>query len=333
MIVLKNLCKVFKVCKSFIQQKIASKLKKFSNLMKKDPENEKFSKGFAKFEKKLQMVKSLDSKAVKAAAFCYAKFDFKLNFEAIKEQTEQIIEQDMNVLVSEVFEQFEKENEPKKNYLLLYQQMKEKPQARFKEVKEEALKLIKQVKSRKESKLQRMKERKERKKELKSKGNANEGKSEDAQSGSEMEVEKMPQEDEVSQSDKQKENEHGNDAQSQEADDVSVELESGAVATDPVSLDMKKKLADQVDKIIQKGTFYPRNRERPDRPNRNFDGQRRYPMKNDRRKRIDKRQEQRQLQMQRRAAAVKEDHPSYAAKAAVKREQRKGKFEGEIVDL
>lgn len=298
--------------------------------MKNDPKNEKFSKGFSKFERKLQMVKSLDSKAVKAAAFCYAKFDLKLNFEAIKEQTEQIIEQDLNELVKDVFEQFEKENEPKKNYLLLYQQMKEKPQARFKEVKEEALKLIKQVKGRKEAKLQRMKERKERKLELKSKGIAKED-ADDAQSESELENGQGSQEHQISQDEQL--NEEESDAQSQEEEDVSVELESGAIATDPVSLDMKKKLADQVDKIIQKGTFYPRNRERPERPNRSFDGQRNYPMKNDRRKRIDKRLEKRQMIAQKRAAAVKEDHPSYVAKSAVKREQKKAKFEGEIVDL
>lgn len=300
LLVLRTLCKAFKTCKSFIQQKLASKVKKFSGLRASDPSNEKHQKSFAKFEKKLQIIKALDAKAVKAAAFIYAKFDFKLNFDTVKAQVEEVLEQDVDQLVADVFAQFENENTPKQPYLVLYHQMKEKPQKTFKEAKDQSFKLIKQVKDRKEAKKLRSKDRQHRKLEGKT--------TQDDPEGSQKEA--SAEED---------------GGQESEGSDQGSAFEGGQEATDPVSLSNKKKLAAQVDKIIQKNTFFPRDREKPaPKPERVFIA------KNDRRKRI---QKGRPVPSKAPAPADPGFHPSYLAKAQARKEQSQKKFGGEVVEL
>ena len=63
----------------------------------------------------------------------------KLNFDPIKIQVEEILEQDLESLMTDIFNQIENENVEKKNYLLFYQHLKEKPQKRFTEIKEETI--------------------------------------------------------------------------------------------------------------------------------------------------------------------------------------------------
>ena len=173
-LILKALCKNFKICKSFLQQKTATKLKRFSQHLRSDPNNQKFQKYVTKFEKKLKIVKSLDSKSTKAAAFVYCKFDLKLNFDQIKTEISKLIEQDTDELVKEVFSQFEhEENDNMANYLVFYKRLKKKPQKRFVEARDQALKMIQQIKEKKEIKKMRKKGQIENKLIKKGEGNGN----------------------------------------------------------------------------------------------------------------------------------------------------------------
>ena len=307
LVALRSLCKAFKVSKSFIQQKLASKVKKFSHLLKNDPKNEKFSKSFQKFEKKLQTIKSLDSPAVKAAAFIYAQFDLKLNFDSVTDRVQELLGRDVDGLVKEVFAQVGQEGGPKSNYLKLYEHVKEKPQKKFKEAKEKIQKLIGLVQHKKESRKIKKKSREQRKL-----GARNEG--DDEEEG----------EDET----------QGKKDKAGDREESELSAVEGAKETrDPINLKMKTKLAGELDKIIQKSTFFPRDREKPDpRPPRKD-----FPHKNDRRKRIEKRgQTHNGGKADPRFTPSQPDpgfHPSYAAKLAARTSQKAQKFGGEVVEL
>ena len=305
-LVLRNLFKVFKLCKSFIQQKIATKLKKFSFLLKSDPKNEKFLKSFKKFEKKIQVIKSLKSKDVKAAAFTFARFDLKLNFDPITGVISEMLEQDSEVLVAEIFAQFENEETEKQNYLIFYQHIKEKPQKRFTEAKEQALKLITQVKEKKEAKIIRKRKQISNKKDRKETGS--------------QEI-SAP----ISEDDNDEDSHQNSDKEISESDGNS--LETGPL--EPSDSALHKQLVSGIDKILQKNTFFPRNREKPKEVK--SIAKKVFPVKNDRNKRT-------QIKITKKIVPVlknKEDdyHPSYLSKINVRKEQKEKKYEGEVVDL
>lgn len=302
LVVFRTLCKTFKVCKSFIQQKLASKVKKFSHLSQKDPSNDKFRKSFQKFERKLQAIKSLNAQAVKAAAFVYAKFDLNLNFDPLRERVEEVLERDVEELVAEVFAQVEKTDGEKAAFLKLYEHIKEKPQKAFKEAKEKVTKLIGHVKHKKETQKIKKKSREQRKLEAKKA-------SEDDGEGSEGEGEGEA-----------------------DGDSQLSAVEGEEETQDPVHLKMKSKLADEVDKIIQKNAFFPRNREKKEAKPARQD----FPHKNDRRKRIEKRGTKGKGAGRPQGPTPQADpgfHPSYAAKLATRTAQKNKNFSGEVVEL
>lgn len=318
-IILKNLFKVFKICKSFTQQKIATKLKKTSSLLKSDPENEKLKKSFRKFENKIQMIKSLNSEMTKSAAFVYAKFDLKLNFDPIKEKVSELLESDMDELVKDIFSQFEKEGVEKKSYLLFYQHMKEKPQKRFTEIKEQSLKLINDIKNRKDAKRIRKQNQISKKR----------GKN--------------------TESDKNKDNsDFSEKSQNEENEENDSDLEDIEIAQEEPTeeqMGMREKLVEGLEKIIQKNTFFPRNREKDEKSekpknktfskkiNKDFGSKEKVYQKKEEKqqnfKNIEKRKDIKKPQPDK----TESYHPSYLSKINTRKEQKAKKYEGQIIDL
>jgi len=150
--VLRVLMKVAKETKSFIQQKTATKMKKASQKIKNDPTDQKAQKSFAKFEKKLQLIKTIHGPEIRAAAFIYAKFDFEINFDSVKDKVTKMMETDPDELVKRVFEQLKDENSVKEPYLLFYQILKEKPHKRFTDTVKNLRKFVEKHENWKDSK-------------------------------------------------------------------------------------------------------------------------------------------------------------------------------------
>jgi hypothetical protein len=150
--VLRVLMKSAKETKSFIQQKTATKMKQASQKLKNDPTDQKSQKSFAKFEKKLQLIKTVHGPEIRAASFIYAKFDFEINFDSVKDKVAQMIETDPDELVKKVFEQLKDENAQKEPYLLFYQILKEKPHKRFSETVKNLKSFVEKHQQHKESK-------------------------------------------------------------------------------------------------------------------------------------------------------------------------------------
>ena len=325
-LILRKMCKNFKLCKSFLQQKLATKLKHFGGLLKSDPNNPKFQKYLSKFERKMKDVKSMNSQSIKAAAFVFCRFDLKLNFDQIGKDVSAIIDQEVDGLVEEVFKQLGNDGneESLSNYLNFYKRIKKKSPKKFSEAKDEALRLIEKVRAKKDSRKLRKKTQLQNKLSRRQEGQADRGEEgsdlvEDGGSScQEEEPELQSPGKEAGEGKKRDKSKQRGADKAQQANDA-----------------QKEQLIEDIDKIIKTSTFFPRNRPNKERPKKEVKAvpeAKEFPHKNDRLKRAEARRIKKGNSKKREPERT-DLHPSYQSKLATRLEQSNKRFEGEVFDL
>lgn len=190
LVVFRKLFRALKTCKSFMSQKLTSKLKHYTLALQSNPNNQNALKCSKKFEGKLNFLKRIQSKELRMAAFVFCQFDLDLELDKLEDSKEPLIEGDKSEFIEQVYAQIQDSKLAKQDYLLYYELIKSKGPKIFQSEMAGCRKLISTVKDRKLAKKIKKKNQIHRKLEAKKQG-AVAGDESGDESGDEAQLEKL----------------------------------------------------------------------------------------------------------------------------------------------